>query len=298
MKLKAKFLILSFLSLFVLTTSISAQENLDSTGYAGDNFNLAGALSLFENSESLSDFEKALNLESNNVNNLDLNEDGEIDYIRVIDHMSDEVHAIVLQVPISADESQDIAVIEIEKTGKEEATLQIIGDEDVYGEQTIIEPFDVNEEQTGKGPSGEISINRVIINVWAWPSVRFVYGPRYRPYVSPWGWRAYPSYWKPWRPHPWRYHYTHRVYRPHFHVVHTHRVVRAHKVYAPQRRSSVTVKTRTTVVRNKNGKVVGAKKTKTTTVKGKNGKTKAQKSTSKTKTKKGKKTTRTVRKKH
>ena len=297
MKSKISFLILSFLSLFLFTVASNAQTTPDSTGFAGDNFSLEGALSLFEEAKSLEDFEKSLNSENNYVNNLDLNDDGEIDYIRVIDNMDEDVHAIVLQVPVSADESQDIAVIEIEKTGKDEATLQIIGDEDVYGEQKIIEPFDVKEEQTGKGPSADLKVTRVIFNVWLWPSVRFVYGPRYRLYVSPWGWRTYPRYWKPWRPHPWRHHHTHRVHRPHFHVAHTHRVVRAHKVYAPKRRTSTTVRTKTTVVRNKNGKVVGAKKTKTKTVRGKNGKVKAQKSTtkaagkSKKGTVKGKKTT-------
>ncbi|MFT5384788.1 MAG: hypothetical protein ACI8VT_003810 [Saprospiraceae bacterium] len=290
MKLKFKIFLLSFLSLFLFFNTINAENTADSTGFAGDNFSLEGALSLFEEAKSLEDFEKALNSKENNVNNLDLNEDGEIDYIRVIDHMDEDVHAIVLQAPISADESQDIAVIEIEKTGKDEATLQIIGDEDVYGEQKIVEPFEVKEEQIGKGPSADLKVTRVVFNVWLWPSVRYVYSPRYTLYVSPWGWRAYPKYWKPWRPHPWRYHHSHRVHRPHFHVVHTHRVVRAHKVYSPQRRSSTTVRTRTTVVRNKNGKVVGAKRTKTKTVRGKNGKVKAQKSTTRAagKTKNGK----------
>jgi len=38
----------------------------------------------------------------------------------------------VLQISVSADESQDIAVIEIEKTGTNEAILQIIGDDDIW----------------------------------------------------------------------------------------------------------------------------------------------------------------------
>jgi hypothetical protein len=46
----------------------------------------------------------------------------------------------VLQAVVSENEKQDIAVIEIEKTGDTTAVLQIIGDEDIYGEQVIVEP--------------------------------------------------------------------------------------------------------------------------------------------------------------
>ena len=51
----------------------------------GDNFSLEGALELFKQAESPEHFEELLNKEDHQVNNLDLNEDGDIDYIRVID---------------------------------------------------------------------------------------------------------------------------------------------------------------------------------------------------------------------
>ncbi len=271
---------LLFASLFSI--QLNAQDSSDEdTGYLGDHFSLEGALTLFENASSMEIFEKELNNEQNHVNNLDLNEDGKVDYIRVVDNMEKDVHAIVLQVPISENESQDIAVIEIEKTGKESATLQIIGDEDVFGTQKIVEPFDIKAEQEGNGPNVDFKMTRVVVNVWGWPSVRFVYGPRYRPYVSPWRWRTYPRYWNPWNRHSLKFHRTHRVFKPHFHVVKTHRVVRAHKIYTPKRRSCKVVRTRTTVVRNKNGKVVGAKSKTTKTVRGKNGKVVGKKKTTK-----------------
>lgn len=278
MKSNLKYLLSSLVCLTFLSFQIHAQNTPDSTGFAGDHFSLEGALSLFEEAKSLEDFEKELNTEKNYINNLDLNEDGEIDYIRVVDHQEKDLHAIVLQVAINAKEMQDLAVIEVEKTGKEAAQLQIIGDADVYGVEKIVEPFEIDSKQTGKGgPSADISIARVVVNVWLWPSVRHIYGPRYRTYVSPWGWRSYPRYWKPWRPHPWRFHHTHRVHRPHFHAVKTHRVVRAHRVYVPNRRTCQTVRTRTTVVRNRRGNVVGTKTTRTKTVRGKNGKVVAKK---------------------
>jgi hypothetical protein len=261
----------------LLTFSLSAQDAdpVDSTGLPGDHFSLEGAVELFKKAESPEEFEKLLNSENNDVNNLDLNEDGEVDYIRVIDHMDGDVHAIVLQVPVSDVESQDIAVIEIEKTGAEEAILQIIGNEDIFGEQVIAEPFEEEFKGKGKGPSVDEDFARVVVNVWLWRPVRFIYAPGYVVWVSPWRYRHYPVWWRPWRPHPWRaFHVRVTPFRRHCHVVTTHRVVHAHKVYTPRRTSSKVVHTRTTTVvkaRSGRGAAVGKKTTTTTTVKGKRG---------------------------
>jgi len=253
----------------------------DSTGLPGDNFSLQGALEMFKKANSIEEFEKLINTQDNNVNNLDLNEDGDIDYIRVIGKKEGDVHAFVLQVPISENENQDIAVIELEKTGKETAMLQIVGDEDIYGEQTIVEPADEEESEKGEGADSEYFISKkaaVVVNVWLWPSVRFVYRPGYVVWVSPWRWKVYPGWWRPWRPltwrvfHPLRWHYHH-----HFAVVHTHRVVHAHRIYTPVRATSVTVTkrhsanvkhyrtTRSTTIKTNKGNVK-VKTTKRTTV--------------------------------
>ena len=128
----------------LVSVQAKAQNNSsDSTGLPGDNFDLQGALQMFQKASSPEDFEKLLNTENNNVNNLDLNGDGEIDYVKVIDKSGKGIHAFVLQVPVSETENQDIAVIELEKTGDTTAVLQIIGDEDIYGEQVIVEPREV-----------------------------------------------------------------------------------------------------------------------------------------------------------
>jgi hypothetical protein len=271
------------------TAPLSAQteETADSTGLPGDHFSLEGALELFKKDQSPEDFEKLLNTSGSDVNNLDLNEDGEVDYIRVVDNMDGDVHALVLQVPLSETESQDIAVIEIEKDGDEKAILQIVGDEDIYGEEIIVEPYDEDAKAEGKGgPSADYSYVRIVVNVWHWPGVRFMYAPGYRIYVSPWRWRAYPVWWKPWRPLAWhRWHVRVAPFRAHrYHVVNTHRVVRAHNVYRPHRAHSKVVHSRTTtVVKGRKGNTVKRTTTKTT-VKGRNG----NKTVRKTKTVRGK----------
>lgn len=243
-----------FLTLGLLWTATTfAQGNspvtaADSTGMPGDNFSLEGALDLFKDAKSMEDFEQKLNSESNDVNNLDLNEDGEVDFVQVHDQMEGDVHAIILRVGVSEQESQDIAVIEIEKTGAESATLQILGDEEIYGETMIVEPLDVKEDgkANSRGPNpSELDARFVVVNVWVWPSVRFVYAPGYRPYVSAWRWGVRPIWWTPWRVRPWRHHWSHCAhYRAHHHRVHTHRVVHAHRIYTPHRRTSVIVVSR------------------------------------------------------
>ncbi len=64
----------------------------DSAGLPGDNFSLQGALDLFQKAGSPEEFEKSLNTENNHVNNLDLNGDGEIDYVRVVGKMEKDAH--------------------------------------------------------------------------------------------------------------------------------------------------------------------------------------------------------------
>ena len=274
------------LSSFALTAQDT--EAADSTGLPGDHFSLEGAIELFKKAASPEEFEKMLNTEDNTINNLDLNQDGEIDYIRVIDNMDGDAHAIILQVPVSENESQDIAVIEIEKQADEYAILQIVGNDDIYGEQVIAEPFeeDAPAQKGGHGPAPDLKPYRVVVNVWLWPSVRFVYRPGYTLWVSPWRWHYYPGWWRPWRPHPFAwYHVRVAPFRYHCHVVTTHRVVRAHTVYAPRRTSSTVVHTRTTTVvaaRGKHGATVGKRTTTTTTVKGRHGNTtKTEKTTTK-----------------
>jgi len=260
---KIKYMVCLAVSAVLLTISLQAQNQsgVDSTGLPGDNFSLQGALQMFQNAASPEAFEEAINTEGNRVNNLDLDGDGDIDYIKVVSKMEKDVHAFILQVAISEQETQDIAVIELEKTGKETAVIQIMGDEDIYGEQVIVEPdgggenaWLLNDNHINNsnlsGPNGSFGYESyespaIVVNVWLWPSVRFIYAPGYRPWVSPWRWHYYPSYWKPWRPYTWQ---VWNPFRIHYHrpfvVVRTHRVIHAHRIYTPFRSTSVVVRNR------------------------------------------------------
>ena len=187
-----------------------SESQSDSTGLPGDDFSLDGALELFQKATSVEQWEQWLNDQNQHVNNLDLNQDGEVDYIKVTDQSLGNDHALVLQVPISESESQDIAVIELSKVNSDSAVIQIIGDEDLYGEEMVIEPSIEYEQEFKKikGPALEsFRIYKRCINVWMWPCVQFIYRPIYQPWVSPYYWHHYPSYWKPWKRHHWHRHW-------------------------------------------------------------------------------------------
>lgn len=233
---------LTTLFLVLGMTTLLGQEK-DNPGFAGENFSLEGALAMLKKANTIEEFEQLINDEKNDVNNLDLNDDGAIDYITVEDIVENDKHLLVLTALVGENDKQDVATIAIEKTGNEEAQLQIFGDHDLYAENTIAEPFDITEKMNSeKGPAApEIITTRVVVNVWGWPSVRFVYAPGYRVWVSPVRWALYPRWWKPWRP------IRHTVFigRCHVHKTYVHRTsnrrIVVHKSYGPRRHSSTTI---------------------------------------------------------
>lgn len=234
-----------FCSLFIYLSMNAAASGLkvkqDSLDLPGDNLDLYAVMDLFKKSENPEEFEKALNKEDNKINNLDLNGDNETDYIKVVDHSGTNAHALVLQVDVNEKETQDIAVIEIEKKDNETANLQIIGDEELYGKNYIIEPAEENAAKAPASNENKTTTN-VVVNVWGWPMVPHIYRPTYVVWVSPWHWKAYPVWWKPWRPVYYSVYHPHwHPYHSHHHRVYVHRTVVAHNIYYGHRKVSKTV---------------------------------------------------------
>lgn len=236
------------LGIVALALNASGQQ-ADSTGLAGDNFSLQGALEMFRQSKDLDSFEKALNSADNHVNNLDLDSNGEVDYIQVRTQAEGESRIIVLQVAISKEESQDIAAIEMERTAEGTVTAQIRGDELLYPENTIVEPTEeVKEGGRKSGPAAPAAQITVWVNVWGWPSVQWCYGPLWWSWSSAWYWGYYPPWWRPWRPWGWRAWWGFpRPYWGWYHPVNVCRVEHAHSVYMHRRTVSSTVQHRTDV---------------------------------------------------
>jgi hypothetical protein len=195
----------------------------------GDNLDLYAVLDAFKSSKNLEGFEKSLNDKSKKINNLDLNTDGKVDYIKVVDNKDGDDHAITLRVPVSKTEAQDVAVIEIEKTGDKTASLQIIGDEKLYGSGVVIEP------KSGEEKSGFV-FTTVAVNVWDWPVVTYVYDSGYVVYVSPWDYEYYPVWYDPWEPVAWDVYYpVVYTYHSYYYPVGHPRFERANTIYVQRR---------------------------------------------------------------
>src|SRR4051812_39943438 len=101
MKRRTIYTMLFCFGLWMASSAQAQTVEQDSTGLPGDNFSLEGALEMFKKAGSPEEFEKLINSEDNKVNNLDLNGDGDIDYIRVIDKQEGDAHALILQASVS-----------------------------------------------------------------------------------------------------------------------------------------------------------------------------------------------------
>ncbi len=236
MKTQTRFSILTAACLLASSLAWAGFQNDPTEEVPGDNFSLEGALELFKKSQTPQEFEQMINSPDSKVNNLDLNGDGDIDYIRVIDRNEGRVHTFTLQAIVSQTETQDVAVIELEKRDDGSAVLQIVGDPDVYGIETIIEP--TSEVRVNAGTMTQ----RTTVNVWNWPCVQYVYGPAYSLWISPWGWQYYPGWYRPWRPITWGMYYSYwNPYRPYYSVCYSHRIAYAPRIYHPYRSTSVIV---------------------------------------------------------
>lgn len=230
--------------LIIFYSSISFAQINDKHENTGDNFSLEGALELFKKAKSVEEFETLLNDESNNVNNIDLNNDQKTDYISVEDIANNDTHVLVLSTYLNNVDKQDIATINIEKTGSNQATIQIVGDPDLYPQNTIVEPFATAETmQNSKGPNApKIVFTQIMENVWFWPTIQFMYAPRYVVWRSPFRWARYPRWYRPWRPFGYQNFYNGCApYRVIYRSTPNYRVVNARNMYAPRRRTSTLI---------------------------------------------------------
>jgi len=133
-------------------TALRAQQQPELLNLPGDNLNLYAVMKIFQESETLELFEQKLNDEGSRINNLDLNGDNYIDYIKVVDYVEKNVHYIIMQVAINATETQDVAVFVVRKDPDGQVVMQLVGDEDLYGKFYIIEPYYDNDKGTTPNP--------------------------------------------------------------------------------------------------------------------------------------------------
>jgi len=251
-----KFIITSILAaLFAAGTTLLAQEKQeDYLGLPGDNLNLYAVMKLFQESKTLEDFERNLNDPKTNINNLDLNSDNQVDYIKVFDDVDGDVHNIILQVAVGPKENQDVAVFTVQRFDNGQVNIQLTGDEELYGKDYIIEPI-IDEAYQGETPNPGYTGNTRNVNgmtvtyvrtspeeIAVWPLVRFIFLPSYTVWHSSWYWGYYRSYWHPWHPFSWHYYYGfhynwYHDYFGHYRRWNYHRYTRWNDFYFAGRRS-------------------------------------------------------------
>lgn len=198
-----------FLSLLAMVISLSGLSAFSQTGsdtgelgLPGDNLDLYAVLDIFQKSKTIEDFEKSLNDEKNKINNLDLNGDKKVDFIKVETKKDGDDFIFILRDPISKKETQDVAVILVSKDKNKKISLQIVGDKDLYGKDYIVEPSPTGNAGVTANPAYQ-GTNPVTVNVPAStttvvveqaPIVQYVYSPAYVPYYPPY----YYGYYPPW----------------------------------------------------------------------------------------------------
>jgi hypothetical protein len=198
--------------LLIAASALTAQNNPDEyLGLPGDNLNLYAVMDLFQKSETLEAFERGLNNPELIINNLDLNNDNLVDFIMVYDFVEGDIHSIVLRVAISKDEYQDVAVFTVQKFSNGAVQIQLIGDENLYGKDYIVEPIYAETPNPGyRGDNYQQNSNIVetsYYEVAEWPVIVNFYLPTYRPYYSLWSWGYYPEYWTAWDVYYWHFYY-------------------------------------------------------------------------------------------
>lgn len=97
----------------------------------GDNLNLQALGELVKNSTTAQDIEDKLNT-TGSINNLDLNNDGSVDYIKVTEYGDTNQKGFSFTVDIAEGQTQEIATIEVAK-GSNDAQMNIQGNQQLYG---------------------------------------------------------------------------------------------------------------------------------------------------------------------
>lgn len=185
---------------------------------------LKAIATIFGDSRDLEEFEQKINDYDSQISNLDLNSDGDVDYLRVIETSENNTHLVVIQAILDKDVYQDVATVVVERDRYRRSYVQIIGDPYIYGSNYIIEP---------------VFYHTPYIVSWFW-------SPRYHSWYSPYRWGYYPRY----------YHYRHPlhidIYLSHIHgcINHSHyyrynnswRSDHAYNMYNSVRRNDYSVR--------------------------------------------------------
>lgn len=187
----AKYVIIGFVSVLFLAFIIracsshpdkslqNAKVTIVDEGAKDAGLDLQALGELIKKSPNPAKLEEALNTPGS-INNLDLNKDGKVDYIKVNEESNgnDKILKFVDQQPDSS--NVEVASVTIQKADNNQANMDISGNQAMYGDNYYYH-------------SG-FSFGEVLL-------MAYLFSP-HSMYYSPWGYRAYPGYYRPYAPVP------------------------------------------------------------------------------------------------
>ena len=172
-------------TVYTTTVTTSAPKHTTVSTVTVTNYNsdpcfyldLNAVAAAFAESRSVGEFEEILNSSRYMINNLDLNRDGWIDYLRVIETSRGYYHTMLIQACLGPGMFQDVATLIAERR-TDVLYVEVVGDSYLYGYNYIVRPVFVKR-----------------------PPMWDVYGrATYAVWSSPYYYDYYPSYYT--RPKP------------------------------------------------------------------------------------------------
>lgn len=131
------------------------------------------AAELAKKAKNAEEFEKQLNTPSSKVNNIDLNDDGKVDYIKVTEYGSGSNRGFSLTTELESGKVQEIATIEFSKQG-DRVDMNVNGNSSLYGSNAHYR--------------SSFGLTDVLLFTWLFSDLN---RPRY---ASPYGYGNYPSH--------------------------------------------------------------------------------------------------------
>lgn len=152
-----------------VTTVTVTSYNTDLSFY----LDLNAVAAAFAEARNVSEFERILNSSKYMINNLDLNRDGWIDYLRVIETHRGVYHTFLIQACLAPSVYQDVATL-IAEHRPNALYVEVVGDRWLYGPNYIVRPFFIKR-----------------------PPLWDVFGrPSYAAWASPYYYDYWPSYYQ------------------------------------------------------------------------------------------------------
>ena len=147
----------------------------------GDQLNLQAVGELLKTCKDGPEFEKKLNDTTLRINNLDLNKDGNTDYLKVTEYGNGTNKGFSITDELGPNDIQEIATLQFEQNQNQQTNVTSAGNQTVYG---------------ANAPCYHscFSMNDLLIMHW-------MFSPRPY-YISPYHYGYYPTYYRPYRSIP------------------------------------------------------------------------------------------------